>query len=140
MTNKVINGLSYIIFSWAAFYLLVNFVFPPHWFIDYKSLVAEDVCRDTRQQIYGERWVPFKVKAGGVDQLYSVDKEMYVDRFEWDGTYFKGTTNTGWKVLVTSMPGTYEWHSNTLHVTLPGFIKVHIDDVKSNQFKVLECN
>lgn len=128
-----------LILIWAGLYLAANFIVPDHWILDYKTLSAEDVCRDDRQQLFGERWAITTMHSGGVDMLWSYEESRYVDRFEWDGKYEKGLTSNGWKTVVTSPAGEYRWDAVLLEVQLPLFIKVHIEDVQSNDFTVLEC-
>lgn len=140
MTLKLINVISAVVFVWAFFYLAVNFVVPQGLFIDYKELYAGDVCRDERQQLFGTRWVPFDINSRGVDQLWSYQENRYVDRYEWDGKYRKGETTNGWKVLITNQPGQYRWDAVKLELQLPFFIKVHVDDVRSNDFTISDCD
>jgi len=128
------------IILWCVFYLIINFLVPDKYILDYQELsVAETACRDTDQTFYGKRDAFFTMEAKGVDQLWSVEQERYVDRFEWKGRYFGGETESSWKNPITALPGTYYWEATTLRVQLPLFISVYIEDVRSNTFEVILC-
>lgn len=138
MTKRISDVLAVLLILWSFLYVFVNFL-PEKWFLDYNEFTAENVCRDQRQQLTGTRWVPITVQANGVDQLWSVEQQRYVDRFEWTGRYHKGETTTGWKTQITSPAGEYQWHATTLKITLPLWVSIHISDVKTNTFAVVEC-
>ena len=123
---------------WIFLYILLNLL-PQSWFLDYKELHVSDVCRDEQQILTGTRDVPFRLGAGGVDQLWSYDKNRFVYRIEWSGAYQAGETTTSWKETISEPEGVYYWEATTLNLDLPLFLKVDINGVRSNDFIVKDC-
>jgi hypothetical protein len=135
-----VDILTILIILWCFLFVGLNFFVPDKWVLNYQEFYAPDVCRDEVQQIYGKRTALFTMESSGVDRLYSVDLDRYVDRLEWQGQYHAGTTDGEWKHQVTEPEGLYRWESTTLKVQFPLFFSKYIEDVESNDFLVTNCN